>query len=55
MILLISWVLSMSEINKSIAHKWELRVNFEPAVELLYNSEIRIELLNREKNSAINL
>ena len=27
-----------------------LRVNFEPAVELLYNSEIRVELLNHDKN-----
>ena len=49
MILLISLVQSMSEINKIIAHEWELRVNFELAVELLYNSE-RVELLNRDKN-----
>ena len=27
-------------INKIIAHEWKLRVNFEPAVELLCNSEI---------------
>ena len=45
---------STSEINKIIAHEWKLRVNFEPAVELLCNSEI-VELLNRDKNmSGIN-
>ena len=40
----------MSEINKINAHEWKLRVNFETAVELLYNSEMRVELLSRDKN-----
>ena len=42
MILLISRVRITGEINKIIAHEWKLRVNFEPAVELLYNSEIEL-------------
>ena len=43
MILLISRVRSTSEVNGIIAHGWKLRVNFEPAVGLLRNSETELD------------
>ena len=46
MILLISRVRS-TKIN---ADEWKLRVNFEAAVELLYNSRDIVELLIRDKS-----
>ena len=44
----INFTSAKHELMKS-AHEWKLKVNFESAVELLYNSEI-VELLNRDKN-----